>query len=163
MARSVQGQPMNSTAAHSLYCGGTRFFRRRFFGQRVRSQFLQQAGEGPDLFRENLSFGGRNPLKLQVAFVHAEYFQDLVRSLDDDLAFFITSQVMAVTDVSAGDHHAVSARFESAQQKPVVHPPGAHQADEPNVGRVLHPCHSGQVCAGVGTPVAHKREELWFE
>jgi hypothetical protein len=37
-------------------------------------------------------------------------------------ALYITFQVMAVADVSPGDHYAVSTRFKSIQQETVIDP-----------------------------------------
>jgi len=119
--------------------------------------------EVPDLVGKDISLRGGNPLQPEITLVNAKELQDLVGIVNHQLAFLITSQVMAVTDVSAGDHDPVSPRFKRVQQKTVIHSPGAHQPDEPYVGRVLHSRNPGQVGPGISTPVTQKRDDLGFK
>ena len=90
---------------------------------------MEQLREGPDLIGKNVSFGSGNPFQAEIALVHPKELQHPEGFIDDFLALFITSQVMAVTDVSAGDHYAVGSRLEGIQQKTMIHPTGAHEPD----------------------------------
>ena len=68
--------------------------------QGVASQFLDQFGERAHLLREDYTFGSRDPLEPKVLFVRSEESQDPTGLFNHFLALFITSQVMAVADVS---------------------------------------------------------------
>jgi len=72
------------------------------------------------------------------------------------LTFNITIQVMAVADMSAGDQHSVRPGRKGLKQKTVIHPSGAHDADQAHIGWILQPGYPGQIGPGIGTPVADK-------
>ena len=131
-------------------------------GEGVFAHLLQELREGADLLGKEAPFGRRDPFEAEVLFIDSEELQDFPRILHHLLTLYITSQVMAVTDVSAGHHHAVRSRLEGVEQEAVVDPSGTHEADEPDVGGVLHAGHPGQVRSGVGAPVAHKSDDLRF-
>jgi len=63
---------------------------------------------------------------------------------------------MAVADVSAGDQDAVRPFQESLEQEAVIHPAGAHDPDQTDIGWILHAGHPGQVRPGISAPVANK-------
>lgn len=68
--------------------------------QWVSTQLLEQYGESADLLGEDYAFRSRDPLEPEIPFVHSKEPQDLVGLFHHFLALFITSQVMAVADVS---------------------------------------------------------------
>ena len=63
---------------------------------------------------------------------------------------------MTIADVSAGYQNAVDAFQKSSEQKAVIYPSGAHQADQTDIGRILHSGHAGQIGPGIRAPVAHE-------
>jgi hypothetical protein len=68
-----------------------------------------------DYFSEPSPFRCRNPLSPQPRVFDAQELHQLPGLVQDFLSFFITFQVMAFSDVSAGDKNAVSALFKSLQ------------------------------------------------
>lgn len=68
--------------------------------QGVGPQLPEQFGESADLLREDYTFRSRDPLESEIPLVHSKEPQDLVGLFHHFLALFITSQVMAVADVS---------------------------------------------------------------
>jgi hypothetical protein len=79
------------------------------------TQLPEKLREGADFFGKNVPFGGRNPLQMQPPLVNSQQPQDLPGFIDDFLTLYITFQVIAVTDVSAGYHHAVHAGAEGIE------------------------------------------------
>jgi len=67
---------------------------------------------------------------------------------------YITLQVMAVTEMSPGHQHAVASLFKRFDDKHRVNPAGAHDPYGSYAGRILQPRNTGQIGAGIGTPVA---------
>jgi hypothetical protein len=82
---------------------------------------------------------------------------DFLFSLD------ITFQVMAVTEMSPRHQDAVASLPESLDDKIGIDPAGAHDAHGPQVGWILQPGNTGQVSAGIGTPVAQERYDFRLE
>lgn len=76
---------------------------------------------------------------------------------------FITSQVIAVADVSPGHHDSVHSCLVSVQQKRMIDSARAHQTNETHIGGVLHATHPSQIGAGIGTPVTHEGYNFGFE
>jgi hypothetical protein len=66
----------------------------------------------------------------------------------------IAKGVMAIADVSSGPHDAVRALLERPENVPRAYSAGTHHPDQPNVGRILHPTHTGRIRSGVRAPVA---------
>jgi len=66
----------------------------------------------------------------------------------------ITFQVMAFAGMSPGYPDAVSAFPQGCQEKLRIHPAGARNPDDPDVGRILHPADAGQISGPVAAPVA---------
>ena len=65
--------------------------------------------------------------------------------------------------MAAGDQHGVGAHLERLDDQVEIDAPGAGQADDPHVGRILQPVGAGQVGAQVRAPVAHVGDDLRFE
>ena len=63
---------------------------------------------------------------------------------------------MTLADVSAGNQDAVRPFQESLEQEAVIHPAGAHDSDQTDIGWILHAGHPRQVSAGISAPVANK-------
>ena len=70
---------------------------------------------------------------------------------------------MAVADVSAGDEDPIGTSFKPLEDKIGVDPAGAHDPDNPHVGRVLETADPGQVGSRIGAPITGKGENLWTE
>jgi len=81
---------------------------------------------------------------------------------DNLFAFYITFQVMTVADVSAGNQNAVCPFQERLEQKAMIYPAGTHEPDQPDIGRILHTGHPGQISPGIRAPVANKSEYVGF-
>ena len=158
----LESRPRQPPRLHSI---GKRDFRRRIrlCSQRISAQFTEQLREGPDLIGKEVSFGSGNPFQAETALVSPKELQDSESFIDDYLALFITSQVMAVTDVSAGYHYPVGSRLKRIQQKTMIHPTGAHEPDEADIGGVLHSRDPCQIGPRIRAPVTHKRDDLGFK
>jgi hypothetical protein len=90
-------------------------------------------------------------------------FEQMLGQLDLFFGLDITFQVMAVAEMSPGHQDPVGAGFQRRDDKGRIHPARAHDPDRAQVGRILHPGYPGEVRAGIGTPVAKKRHNLWLE
>jgi hypothetical protein len=91
---------------------------------------------------------------------HVEQFlgqMDFLFSLD------ITFQVMAVTEMSPRNQHAVTPLPESLDDKVGIDPAGAHDPHSPQVGRILQPGDTGEIGTGIGAPVAKERYDFRLE
>jgi hypothetical protein len=96
------------------------------------------------------------------ARLHADVFQEVFQENEFPSGIVITFQVMAFTGVSPGNPHAVRTVPEGRQNKLGGHPSRAGNADDPEVGRVLKPVHTGKIRRAVGAPVAEKGRNPWF-
>jgi hypothetical protein len=74
----------------------------------------------------------------------------------------ITFQVMAFTGMSPGYPDAVSSFPHGRQEKLRIHPAGARNPDDPDIGRVFHPADSGKVGGSITAPVAQESRNFWF-
>ena len=63
---------------------------------------------------------------------------------------------MTVADVSAGHQDTVRPFEKRLKQEAVIHPAGAHDSDQTDIGRILHAGHPCQVSPGISAPVANK-------
>ena len=70
---------------------------------------------------------------------------------------------MAASNVSAAQHHAVSALGKRINHQIGVDHTGTHDANDTGVRRILNPGHSGKVRTGIGTPVAAEGDDQRFE
>jgi hypothetical protein len=68
----------------------------------------------------------------------------------------ITFQVMAVPGVSSPHQHSVNPSLKSLDDVMGGYGRGTHNPDDPKVGGILNPAHSGQVRGCVSAPVAEK-------
>jgi hypothetical protein len=75
------------------------------------AHFCKQLSEGSYLIGENVAFRSGNPFQPEALLLDSQELQDTVRFLDHLETLLITSQVMAVAEVSARDQHAVGTRF----------------------------------------------------
>ena len=69
---------------------------------------------------------------------------------------------MAIPGTSAGDPYAVGPLPQCGQDKFGTHPPGAGNADDPYIGRILHPADTGEIGGAVTAPVAQKSDNFGF-
>jgi hypothetical protein len=69
---------------------------------------------------------------------------------------------MAFTGMSPGYPDTVGAFPHSRQKKLWVHPAGAGNPDDPDVGRVFHPADTGKIGSAVAAPVAQKSRNFRF-
>jgi hypothetical protein len=74
----------------------------------------------------------------------------------------ITFQVMAVPRVSPRDPHAIRPPPEGGENKLGTHAGRTGHPYDPEVGRILEPAHTSQVCRAVTAPVAEKGSYLRF-
>jgi hypothetical protein len=66
----------------------------------------------------------------------------------------ITFQVMAFTGMSPRYPDTVCAFTQGRQEEFGIHPPGAGNPDNPDIGRVLHPADTGKIGGAIAAPVA---------
>jgi hypothetical protein len=109
-----------------------------------------------NFFCKRRTLGRGNPFQPQAALVNPEQPEQFPGFFDDLAASDITFQVMTIADVSAGHQHTVRPSQKRRQQETVMHPAGAHQADQTNMGRILHAGDPCQVGPGISAPVADK-------
>ena len=69
---------------------------------------------------------------------------------------------MAVPRVSPGDPDPIGAVAECSQNKFQIHPGGAWDSYDPDIGRVLKATYARQICRPITAPVTEKRCNLWF-
>ncbi len=62
--------------------------------------------------------------------------------------------VVTFARMAAGDHHAIRTARQGLEDEGRIEPSRAHQADQADVGRVLHGGRAGQVGCAIRTPVA---------
>jgi hypothetical protein len=70
---------------------------------------------------------------------------------------------MAITEMSPGDQYAVTSLFKHSQNKQRIHPARTHDAHGSYVGWILQPGYTGQIRAGIGTPVTQKSNYFWLK
>jgi len=70
---------------------------------------------------------------------------------------------MAITEMSPGDQYAVTSLFKRLQDEQRVHSARTHDAHVSYVGWILQPGDTGQICAGIGTPVTQKSNYFWLK
>jgi hypothetical protein len=70
---------------------------------------------------------------------------------------------MAITEMSPGDQYAVTSLFKRLQYKQWVDSARTHDAHGSYVGWVLQPGYTGQIRAGIGTPVTQKSNYFWLK
>ena len=75
----------------------------------------------------------------------------------------VAGRVVAIARMAAGDEHRVGPHLERLDDQVEIDAPGAGQADDPHVGRILQPVRAGQVGAEVRTPVADVGDDLRLE
>ena len=122
--------------------------------------------EGPDSFGktghhlgESGRFGRGDPFDGKAIRVDTGIFKDDANDLGAGQGFVITVQVMAFTQVSAHDDHAVSPALECFDHQVGVHHARAHDPHGAHVGRILQARDAGQVPTGIGAPVAQKSKD----
>ena len=101
-------------------------------------------------------FGGGNPFQAQAVLIDAKQSQYFPGFFNDLPASDITFQVMAISDMSTGHQHTVRPSLKRLKQEAVIHPAGAHQPDQTDIGRILHTGDPRQVSPGISAPVANK-------
>ena len=74
----------------------------------------------------------------------------------------ITFQVMAFTGMSPGDPNAICTFSQGCQEEFGIHPSCAGDADDPDVGRILHPADPGKISGAITAPVAQKSRNFRF-
>jgi hypothetical protein len=70
---------------------------------------------------------------------------------------------MAITEMSPGDQYAVTSLFKGLQYKQWIHSARTHNAHGSYVGRILQSGYTGQIRAGIGTPVTQKSNYFWLK
>ena len=123
----------------------------------LRRQIVHDLGEADAL-------AGRHPFQPQPLGIDADVLED---ALGDQavaqrvvVAFRV---VVAVVQVAAADEHPVGLLREGAEDEFQVDPARAHQANHPQMRRVLEAGDAGEVGAAVAAPVAQKTDDDGFE
>jgi hypothetical protein len=77
-------------------------------------------------------------------------------NMRDNHSVVITNLVMAFSQLSAPDKDAIGSRLEGSHDEYRVHPAGTHNANGPNIGRVLEAGHPRSICRGIATPLTEE-------
>jgi hypothetical protein len=109
-----------------------------------------------NFFGKRRPFGRGNPFQPQAALINSKQPEHFPGFFNDLAASDITFQVMTIANMSAGHHHTARPSQKRLQQEAVIHPAGAHQADQTDMGRILHAGDPCQVGPGISAPVANK-------
>ena len=72
------------------------------------------------------------------------------------------ARVNAIARVAARDEDSVQAPLQALDYEVGAHPRGTGDAHDPDVGRVLEPAYSSQVCSCVAAPVAEESDYFGF-
>jgi hypothetical protein len=112
---------------------------------------------------ESLAFGGRKPLQPESFLFQTQEIEQLLCYFELLRSPVIAKGVMAIADVSPGPHHAVRAFFERPENVPRADPAGTHHPDQPDVGRILHPTHTGCVRSCVRAPITGEDDDTGIE
>ena len=89
-------------------------------------------------------------------------FQQVFKQRKFSTGIVITFQVMAFSGMSPGHPDAVGPFPQGGQKEFGTHPTGAGDPDHPDIGRIFHPAHAGQVGGAVAAPVAQESHNFWF-
>jgi hypothetical protein len=83
----------------------------------------------------------------------------------DDLffSFYITVQVMAVSNMSSRDQDSVRTIQHSVQNKDRINPSGTHHPHRAQIVRILQAGYTSQISPGIRAPVAEKGHDFWFK
>jgi hypothetical protein len=92
----------------------------------------------------------------------SHHFHQILKQGEFATGIVITFQVMAFTGMSPGYPDAVSAFPHGRQEKFRIHPAGARDSDDPDVGRVFHPADAGKIGGPITAPVTQKSRNFWF-
>ena len=92
------------------------------------------------------SLRGRNPLKANAFRLNPQHGRQLFSCSEHLFSFYITIQVMTVTDVSAGDKDTVSPILKPFENKIGVYPSGAHHTNDAHIRGILKPADASQIC-----------------
>jgi hypothetical protein len=93
------------------------------------------------------------PLQAEPFWLKTEVLHHQYDGVGSGFCFLITFQVMTFADVSATHQDSISALGQCIYYQAGMHHPGAHNPDDPYVGRILDSGHAGQIGASIGTPV----------
>jgi hypothetical protein len=126
----------------------------RFYKIFVGTQGFYRLGDFPDYIHEFDGFSRRNPGKLQPARLQSHVLHEVLKQCKFSAGIVITFQVMAFTGMSPGNPYSICSFPESRQEKLGTHAPGTRNADDPDIGRIIHPAHPCQISCAVATPGA---------
>jgi len=115
-----------------------------------------------NFFGKRRPFGGGNPFQAQAVLINSKQPEHFPGFFNDLPASDITFQVMAISDMSTGHQHSIRPSQKRLKQEAVIHPAGTHEADQTDIGRILHAGHPGQVGPGISAPVADKSQYVGF-
>jgi hypothetical protein len=79
------------------------------------------------------------------------------------LGLEISGEVMAISGMASENHGAVKSGKKSLWNKDRIDPAGAHDPDDPRVGRILKPRDPREVRPGIRAPVTKEGQYLGFE
>jgi hypothetical protein len=91
---------------------------------------------------------------LKATGLDPHHFHQILKEGEFATGVVITFQVMAFTGMSPGYPDAVSTLPHGCQKKFRIHPAGARNPNDPDIGRVFHPADTGKICGAVAAPVA---------
>jgi hypothetical protein len=127
-----------------------------------RRQGTQRLGELFDDLSEYRAFGSRDPLEAQPLRLDTGELEEPLVEWQALGGTVIATNIVAVAHVSAKHHHPVGSLLEGAQNQFRRHSPGARDADDLDVGRILHARHTGTVGPGVAAPIAQVADDFRF-
>ena len=126
---------------------------------RADTQLLHLLRELPDYLRKPRPFGRRNPLEAKALFLDTEIREHQLDGFRTFFGFEIALLIVTISRMAAADKDTVRPLGEGINHQVGMHHSRAHDADDADAGRVLGAGDAGQVCAGIGAPVATQRDD----
>ncbi len=128
-----------------------------------RTQLAKSFHKILDFVGEFRSLGRRNPPRTKPVLFDPTECQQLPQELHTPLCRVIAVHVVAITQMTSPHKHPVDTLLKGSQDVVRRHARRTHDANDPNVGRVLHTTDPSQVSSGVCSPSAEKTKHFGFK
>jgi hypothetical protein len=107
-------------------------------------------------------FGRRDPGEVDAVRFDPHVFEQVFHQDEFATCVVITFQVMAFARMSAGYPDRVGAFAQGGQGELGTHAPGAGNAHDADIGRILHAADTGQIRGSVAAPITKKTDDFGF-
>lgn len=133
------------------------------FARSKGAESLDPMGEVRNHLYEAGPLGRRDPFQGEPFRMDPKIRQNTPDQVEFVDGLVITVPVMALAQVSAADKNAVCPVNETVYEKQGINATGAHDPNDPDMGRILESGYSGRVRCGIAAPMAQKAEDSGFE